>query len=610
MRGRRTAATLAAVLCALCGAGAGHAAPDSGFGTLGTAFTGAGTLPFAVASDSQDRPVVAGFSGLSGFVERFTAAGAPDSSFGTNGVVSFAAQVPSIAVDSQDRVLVVSGAGVSRLTASGAPDQTFGSGGTASVPFGTGFVARAVAADASDRPVVVAVDTSTGHVEVTRLQTDGTPDTSFGVVDVGVLGLASGAVGRIFVAGTSAGNAAVTAVLSTGSVDTTFGTSGTATVDAGGNDAANAVAVDAGGDIVVGGTSIPGTSPAAGRPFVARLDGTGALDASFGASGIAEPSLPQGTGWLTQGLALGPAGRIALAGPTFSGPTVGGGLFVLDASGALDGGYVSGGFLQSTGFDTAAAFDGAGGLLLAGQLGPPTPTGFVSRFVLSTAQPAVHVPASPVTAEATGPSGAAVAFSASADEGGTVLPVSCSPASGSTFPLGDTTVTCSTQDAGGATASASFVVRVTDTTPPVLALANVAVDATSPVGAAVSYTATATDLVDGAVPVSCTAPAGSTFAIGDTTVSCTATDSHQNTASGTFLVHVRGAAEQLDALRRLAASYPDLAKRLATVRLSSPRKACLQLEQFARTALRSPGGSAGAALAADARRIDAVLGLC
>jgi hypothetical protein len=48
------------------------------------------------------------------------------------------------------------------------------------------------------------------------------------------------------------------------------------------------------------------------------------------------------------------------------------------------------------------------------------------------------------------------------------LPVSCLPASGSTFPLGVTTVTCTAVDSFGASAGASFTVSVVDTTPPTL----------------------------------------------------------------------------------------------------------------------------------------------
>jgi hypothetical protein len=83
-------------------------------------------------------------------------------------------------------------------------------------------------------------------------------------------------------------------------------------------------------------------------------------------------------------------------------------------------------------------------------------------------------------------------------------------------------------------------VTVVDTTPPVLHLpATITVEATGPSGAAVTYTATSTDLVDGSRPVTCDHLSGSTFPLGSTTVQCTATDTHNNTAHGSFTVVVR-----------------------------------------------------------------------
>jgi hypothetical protein len=88
--------------------------------------------------------------------------------------------------------------------------------------------------------------------------------------------------------------------------------------------------------------------------------------------------------------------------------------------------------------------------------------------------------------------------------------------------------------------------RVADTTPPVVTVpVGLTTDATASVGAVLSYAASATDDVDGAVPISCSPPSGSTFPIGTTTVTCTATDAAGNGASATFDVYVKGAAAQL-----------------------------------------------------------------
>ena len=117
--------------------------------------------------------------------------------------------------------------------------------------------------------------------------------------------------------------------------------------------------------------------------------------------------------------------------------------------------------------------------------------------------------------------------------------VSCSPASGSGFPLGTTTVTCTATNNIGST-SGSFTVTVLDRTPPALTLpADITAEAMSIAGATVPYVATATDLVDGNVTPSCTPISGSTFPFGTTTVQCTATDAHGNTAEGSFNVTVQ-----------------------------------------------------------------------
>jgi uncharacterized protein len=78
-----------------------------------------------------------------------------------------------------------------------------------------------------------------------------------------------------------------------------------------------------------------------------------------------------------------------------------------------------------------------------------------------------------------------------------------------------------------------------EATPPVLHLpANITAEATSPAGAIVSYNATATDARDTNVVVTCAPPSGSTFALGGTTVNCSATNSRNKTAEGSFTVSV------------------------------------------------------------------------
>jgi hypothetical protein len=72
-----------------------------------------------------------------------------------------------------------------------------------------------------------------------------------------------------------------------------------------------------------------------------------------------------------------------------------------------------------------------------------------------------------IVAEATGPNGSIVTFAPTARDNvdGNVA-VICTPASGSTFRLGNTSVACSARDASGNVGTGSFGVTVRDTTPP------------------------------------------------------------------------------------------------------------------------------------------------
>jgi hypothetical protein len=112
-----------------------------------------------------------------------------------------------------------------------------------------------------------------------------------------------------------------------------------------------------------------------------------------------------------------------------------------------------------------------------------------------------------LTVEANGPSGSAVNYTAptASDDTDGPRPVSCTPGSGSTFPLGSTSVTCTATDLAGHQAQASFTVAVHDTTAPTLVTPDPhSVYASSALGASDSdpgvvafiQAASATDIVD------------------------------------------------------------------------------------------------------------------
>jgi hypothetical protein len=161
--------------------------------------------------------------------------------------------------------------------------------------------------------------------------------------------------------------------------------------------------------------------------------------------------------------------------------------------------------------------------------------------VVDTTAPAVTAPTD-VTAEATSAAGAGVSYSgeSAADIVNGALNADCLPASGTTFAIGTTTVTCSASDAQLNTGHATFDVNVQDTTAPAVTVpADMTLDATAVGGAAVTFSASALDAVDGATTTVCSPASGSVFArLTTTTITCDSTDSASNTGSASFTVQV------------------------------------------------------------------------
>lgn len=157
---------------------------------------------------------------------------------------------------------------------------------------------------------------------------------------------------------------------------------------------------------------------------------------------------------------------------------------------------------------------------------------------VDTTPPVITAPAD-ITAEATGPAGAAVSFSATAvDDVDGPVAVAASPASGSTFAIGTTSVGLAAGDVAGNTAVASFAVTVQDTTAPALVVPGAqTVEVTSPAGATATFSASATDAV-GVTSLDYSVASGTTFPMGVSTVDVTAADAAGNTTTQSFSVAV------------------------------------------------------------------------
>jgi hypothetical protein len=142
------------------------------------------------------------------------------------------------------------------------------------------------------------------------------------------------------------------------------------------------------------------------------------------------------------------------------------------------------------------------------------------------------------------------------------------------YGLGTVTVTCSYTDTGGLSDIATVTYTVADTTAPALHLASVTTWATSSSGATVHYGATATDAVDANPTVVCTPPPGTVFAIGTTTVQCTATDAAGNQSTGSFTVAVRPSCKPSTLMQPINTDGSSVFKLGATISLKIATSDC------------------------------------
>jgi len=181
--------------------------------------------------------------------------------------------------------------------------------------------------------------------------------------------------------------------------------------------------------------------------------------------------------------------------------------------------------------------------------------------VINTQPPTIQCPAPITVANDPDQCGAVVTFAPVVSGPCNDVVAVCNPPSGTLFPIGQTAVACYAHSLSGPDSlPCFFIVTVQDTQPPVITCpAPLVIDATGQAGAVATFAPTVADNCPGAT-VTCVPPSGSVFAIGDTTVNCTATDASSNSSSCSFNLHVKGAAEQT----------ADLLAAVASLNLSKP----------------------------------------
>lgn len=355
----------------------GTGATDAAFGTGGTTtLAGPATTATvqALARQSTGRIVASGWSQDAfqpqAILVRYDVSNTLNTFFGDDSqdrILLGLADAPALAMQ-PDNKIVVAGTrieagtgrqtwGVYRFGEHGATDTTFGgtpAPGTTTLVLGTGnAMPKAMALQADGKFVIAGHAYSGGkpHVAVARLNPDGSPDTSFDGDGIALTDFASstGAYGRqvtiqsdgrIVVAGVAiiGGVTQVAAVRynANGSLDTTFDGDGKilTAAPAGWFAEARGVAQAADGRLVIAASF----DQAGGGQFalIKYLD-SGALDASFGAGGVATRGVNGGTVH-ARGMVMLPSGKFLVGGEAALPGGAGSAFALFTANGAVDPG--------------------------------------------------------------------------------------------------------------------------------------------------------------------------------------------------------------------------------------------------------------------------------
>jgi uncharacterized delta-60 repeat protein len=319
----------------------------------------------AVAVQSDGKVIVTGQSNNSLVAVRLTAAGAPDTTYGSGGyaTVSLGGQVPFVSamtLDSNGRAVVVGSAlptsslyrvlKLVRLTTSGLTDGTFGTSGVATLAHTSqDRVGKALRILPSGSIVVGGVDgttttrgflcqfSATGYLWTTFGNTGNgiaqTPTTMASVVDVGIE-----TSGRLVALGqaSTGGDIAVARMTSFGVLDSTFSGDGLATFSVGtqGAIAAGMSLRTADRRIFIGCTALNSGS----QDFcLLRVSPDGALDSGFDEDGVAIHSVGSGFDSVSA-ISLQSDGKVLLAGAAL--PSVGSPVFAMATARVFAGALV------------------------------------------------------------------------------------------------------------------------------------------------------------------------------------------------------------------------------------------------------------------------------
>ncbi|HJQ22880.1 MAG TPA: HYR domain-containing protein [Blastocatellia bacterium] len=181
---------------------------------------------------------------------------------------------------------------------------------------------------------------------------------------------------------------------------------------------------------------------------------------------------------------------------------------------------------------------------ITGTTGAAGSTTTVTLTYQDNTPPTITCPASITRSNDTNQCGAVVNYPAptASDNCAGLGAITCTPASGSFYSVGTTSVTCTVRDAANNPASCTFTVTVNDTQAPTITCPADITQSTDTgnCSAVVNYAApTVSDNCPGVGAATCTPASGSVFAKGTTQVTCNVTDAAGNTGSCSFNVTVK-----------------------------------------------------------------------
>ncbi|MCA9899305.1 MAG: hypothetical protein H6654_02890 [Ardenticatenaceae bacterium] len=359
---------------------------DTSFGVNGVVIEDVGGFDvgrgLALRSDNKIWVIADSFNGsftaVQSYLLLYNSDGTLNTAFGTNGVASITPINPAardgvleIALQPDGKVVVAGSVdtngnkdfAVFRFTAEGLLDSSFGVGGVITTPVSASDYDEAAGlVIQSDGKIVAAGNVGINDFALVRYEKDGSLDTAFGVGGIVTtdfpIGVSSGEDraydvieqfdGKIVAVGYSSGRFGVARYTASGALDSSFGNSGIISTVVGSDPflAANAVAQQADGKLLVSGTGYNDVDGHYAWTLV-RYNSDGSLDTDFGTDGIIKTDF--GGNSTSNYMQLLPNGKIVLVGDGNDGSNgLGVSIVQYNQDGSLDTSFGTGGVVHTS----------------------------------------------------------------------------------------------------------------------------------------------------------------------------------------------------------------------------------------------------------------------